>query len=351
MRNERPVRGGGQKARRAAELRRGTEEPGPIPAWRARAREIGWVLLPLRAFLAVVFLDGGISKVADRRFLDASSPLSMHASVRAARLGSPIGGLLGPVEQHSWAFGLFMAVAEIAVGLGLLAGLLTRVAAIGGMLIALSLWLTVSWRASPWFTSADVVYLFALTPLAVAGSAGVLSTDAWLDRLAERHPGREEDRLRRTLFVAVLALVGTALLGIAASARRGRGRSGAAAAPSGAPGPTSGSPGSSAGQSGAGGSVLARTGQVPVGSGTLVTDPASQRPTWLLQLRAGQFSALDAVCPHQGCTVEFVSASDGFACPCHGSRFDATGHVLVGPAAQDLAPVAIRVQGSTITTG
>jgi thiosulfate dehydrogenase [quinone] large subunit len=41
--------------------------------------QVGRVLLPLRAFLAVVFLDGGISKVVDRRFLDSSSPLSMHS--------------------------------------------------------------------------------------------------------------------------------------------------------------------------------------------------------------------------------------------------------------------------------
>src|SRR6266516_3241088 len=112
----------------------------------------GWVLLPLRAFLAVVFLYG-------------TSPTSIHAQVLAVKHASPIGGLLGPVADHSFAFGLLMAFAEIAVGLGVLLGLFTRIAAAGGMLLALSLWLTVSWQAEPWFTSADVVSLFALTPL------------------------------------------------------------------------------------------------------------------------------------------------------------------------------------------
>src|SRR6266516_2769661 len=105
----------------------------------------GWVILPLRGFLTVVFLYGGISKIADRRFLDGSSPLSMHASVEAVRGASPIGGLLDPVAAHSFGFGVLMAIAELAVGLGLLAGLFTRVAAVGGMLLTASLWLTVSW--------------------------------------------------------------------------------------------------------------------------------------------------------------------------------------------------------------
>lgn len=134
--------------------------------WRQRTNQVGWVLLPLRAFLAVVFSYGGISKIADNRFLDASSPLSMHASLVAVRDLSPIGGLLGPVEAHSFAFGVLMAAGEMAVGMGILLGLFTRLAAVGGIAITLSLWLTVSWGATPWYTSADLVYVFAFTPLA-----------------------------------------------------------------------------------------------------------------------------------------------------------------------------------------
>ena len=61
----------------------------------AIVRSVGLVLLPLRVYLAVVFLYAGISKIADRRFLDDSSPLSIHASVTGVRDTSPIGGLLG----------------------------------------------------------------------------------------------------------------------------------------------------------------------------------------------------------------------------------------------------------------
>ncbi|MDP9094317.1 MAG: DoxX family protein, partial [Actinomycetota bacterium] len=173
----------------------------------------GWALPVLRGYLAVVFIDGGVSKVADRRFLNGASPLSMHASVQAARASSPIRGLLGPVAGHSFAFGVLISVAELAVGLGMAFGLFTRVAAAGGMLLALSLWLTVSWGASPWFTSADLVYLFAFTPFLIAGAGGVWSADAWLSGARVAHPGGSEDRLRRGLLAAAVAVAGAALLG------------------------------------------------------------------------------------------------------------------------------------------
>jgi Rieske Fe-S protein len=47
------------------------------------------------------------------------------------------------------------------------------------------------------------------------------------------------------------------------------------------------------------------------------------------------FTALSLVCTHLGCTVE--SKPEGFACPCHGSRFDLAGRVFDGsPASTNL---------------
>jgi cytochrome b6-f complex iron-sulfur subunit len=42
------------------------------------------------------------------------------------------------------------------------------------------------------------------------------------------------------------------------------------------------------------------------------------------------FLALDLTCTHLGCTV--AATPQGFACPCHGSRFGSDGGVLKGPA-------------------
>ncbi len=47
------------------------------------------------------------------------------------------------------------------------------------------------------------------------------------------------------------------------------------------------------------------------------------------------FTAISLVCPHLGCTVN--QTEDGFACPCHGSRFHADGSPLSGPADRPLS--------------
>ena len=328
-----------------------------LRAWLGeRVGQTGWVLLPLRGFLAVVFLYGGISKIADTRFLDDSSPVSMHSSVLAVKDASPIGGLLGPVADHSFAFGLLMALAEVSVGLGILLGLWTRIAAAGGMLLALSLWLTVSWGAVPWFTSADVVYLFAFTPLLIAGAAGVYSLDGWLASAAADQPNVSGDTTRRVLVTGATAVGALVLLGAASLGRRSPSRSAADPVPA---DPTGSVPPTSAGSSAADSSTpassssasssaapagieLIKASEVPVGGGKQITDPKSGDPTWVLQLSAGQFTAYDAICPHQGCPVKFVSASTGFACPCHGSRFSSTGKVEQGPATRSLQSIKVQ---------
>jgi cytochrome b6-f complex iron-sulfur subunit len=44
--------------------------------------------------------------------------------------------------------------------------------------------------------------------------------------------------------------------------------------------------------------------------------------------------AISAICTHLGCVV--APAPSGFHCPCHGSRFDALGRVVGGPAPRGL---------------
>jgi glycine/D-amino acid oxidase-like deaminating enzyme/nitrite reductase/ring-hydroxylating ferredoxin subunit len=46
-----------------------------------------------------------------------------------------------------------------------------------------------------------------------------------------------------------------------------------------------------------------------------------------------------ATCPHLGCIVHWNTSERSWDCPCHGSRFDAYGGVLHGPAVTGLPPI------------
>ncbi|MGE5139593.1 MAG: ubiquinol-cytochrome c reductase iron-sulfur subunit [Rudaea sp.] len=53
------------------------------------------------------------------------------------------------------------------------------------------------------------------------------------------------------------------------------------------------------------------------------------------------FYALLATCTHLGCTPRLEA--DGFACPCHGSRFARSGAVINGPATRPLDRVLVGI--------
>jgi Rieske Fe-S protein len=53
----------------------------------------------------------------------------------------------------------------------------------------------------------------------------------------------------------------------------------------------------------------------------------------------GKLHRRSAVCPHLKCIVAWDSIEHTWNCPCHGSRFNAYGKVLNGPANSDLSPI------------
>ncbi len=137
----------------------------------------GWALVPLRAFLGFTFCFAGLQKLANPNFVDANSPSSIQAQLIASIRISPLHELLGHLLRFAVPIGIVIALAEVAVGLGTILGLWTRVAAVGGTVLALTLFLTVSFHSSPYYTGADIVFVFAWIPLVLAGSGGVLSLD------------------------------------------------------------------------------------------------------------------------------------------------------------------------------
>jgi len=64
-------------------------------------------------------------------------------------------------------------------------------------------------------------------------------------------------------------------------------------------------------------------------------------------MEEGRYQALRTVCTHLGCTL--YATSRGFACPCHGSLFDAHGRVVKGPASRSLERYELHEGDQVIT--
>lgn len=142
---------------------------------------------------------------------------------------------------------------------------------------------------------------------------------------------------RRGLLKA--ACLGCAAVGLAACG----GSSSDSATPS-----TDSSPagGASSPTAAAGPAVIAKLADIPVGGSISGRAPSGPK---LLLARPTETTvvAFSSVCTHQQCTVE----PDGkrFACPCHGSTYDAfTGKNTGGPAPAPLRPFAVKISGTDV---
>jgi len=152
-------------------------------------------LLPLRVFLGITFVYAGLDKLLDPAFLDVASPSGIRAQLEGFASVSPLAPLIEAVAlPYPVAIGILMALGEIAVGLGALTGILYRLAALGGVLISLTLFLTASWAVRPYYLGNDLPYLLGWVTLAIAGSGGVLVLGPWLGRRLGRLRAGREDR-------------------------------------------------------------------------------------------------------------------------------------------------------------
>jgi Rieske Fe-S protein len=73
---------------------------------------------------------------------------------------------------------------------------------------------------------------------------------------------------------------------------------------------------------------------IGAGEGAVLRDGVKKIATY--RDENGNLHAFSAICPHLGCIVRWDSCEKTWDCPCHGSRFDALGRVLNGPAVSNL---------------
>ena len=100
-----------------------------------------------------------------------------------------------------------------------------------------------------------------------------------------------------------------------------------------------------------------------VGSGGVLVNVDSSSPlastggAALVQSSAGNFlvartapdtfTALTAVCTHEGCTITGYESST-YTCPCHGSQFSTSGGVVRAPAGRSLQSFATSFANGTL---
>ncbi len=313
----------------------------------------GWFLVPLRLFLGATFVFAGLQKLANPQFFSNANPISIHAQLVGASHASPIHALVVHLVPAANAVGAVIAVGEVAIGLGLLVGLWMRLAAAAGMVLSFSLFLTVSFHASPYFTGSDIVFFFAWTPFVLAGAAGAPALDTWLARRRTTLPSASPHAVPRRVVLTRGAwagvVAGAVLVGGGLAALIGRAAGGTSsvadttvALGASTPTTTAASPTTTVKGQAPSGTSIGPTSKVPVGGSASFTDPSTGDPSLVIQQTAGDFVAFDAVCPHAGCTVAYQPSAKLIACPCHGSEFNAeTGSVIRGPATVGLNRITV----------
>ncbi|HEY3875008.1 MAG TPA: Rieske 2Fe-2S domain-containing protein [Candidatus Kapabacteria bacterium] len=72
------------------------------------------------------------------------------------------------------------------------------------------------------------------------------------------------------------------------------------------------------------------------------------RDILVVHVAKDQFVGVDIKCTHRACEVSYNPDEKNLYCPCHGSKFDVYGHVLVGPATVPLQYYHAELKGDEV---
>ncbi|MCG1003273.1 MULTISPECIES: DoxX family protein [Halobacterium] len=151
-----------------------------------------WFILALRLMMGVAFLWSGADKVLEGSF-NAAGYLQNAPPAN----GSPVADLFVAMGETPW-FVDFLNLAvpwgEVLIGLGLIVGCLTRLAAFWGAFMMLLFYLG-NWDVTHGYINGDFAYMLVFLSVAAFGAGRVLGLDSYIENydvggetLVERYP-------------------------------------------------------------------------------------------------------------------------------------------------------------------
>jgi len=271
-----------------------------------------WPLRVMRLWLGGTWIYAGWDKASDPGFLTDGSPTFIGSQLAAYAQNSPIDFLLNRMIEHATQVGIFVMLSEFAVGFATLLWIAPTWAALGGFLTSLTLWLSSTWNIQPYFLASNSVY-----------------TVFWLTYFLFLYGSRRKSNISvdRRGFIRISSI---AALTVAAV---GLGR----LFPKSAAATVSATP-----------QNIIEDSSLSIGE-TFNFTSKSGSPAVLFKSRTGVY-AYSAVCTHEGCTVQYNSASKNLQCGCHGAVFDpeSDGNALSGPTNKPLPKIKVAVEGAWI---
>ncbi len=151
-----------------------------------------WFILALRLMMGFAFLQSGLDKV-----LSGSFSAGGYLTQAVPANNSPVADVFVAMGNTQW----FVSVVNVAVpwgevliGLGLLVGALTRLAAFWGAFMMLLFYLG-NWDIGHGYINGDFAYMLVFLSVAAFGAGRILGLDAYIEQyeiagkpLVERYP-------------------------------------------------------------------------------------------------------------------------------------------------------------------
>ncbi len=271
-----------------------------------------WPLRIMRLWLGGTWIYAGWDKASDPGFLTDGSPTFIGSQLAAYAQNSPIDFLLNRMIEHATQVGIFVMLSEFAVGFATLLWIAPTWAAFGGFLTSLTLWLSSTWNIQPYFLASNSVY-----------------TVFWLTYFLFLYGSRRKSNISvdRRGFIRISSIAGLTVAAV------GLGR----LFPKSAAATVSATP-----------QNIIEDSSLSIGE-TFNFTSKSGSPAVLFKSKTGVY-AYSAVCTHEGCTVQYNSASKNLQCGCHGAVFDpeSDGNALSGPTNKPLPKIKVAVEGAWI---